>query len=503
MEKNSKITVALGITFVLWLISMGLIYYAHYIKGVEDELGYVTSDIEFTSEKRQYYNIYRDGKKIGYRYESWISQPNVLMCLEENVIKMNLAGLSREIFFQSAVGIDSTTQITRQIAFTLGSGSHTYVFEGAVSGDSLNIEVKKNILDPRRKGTFIVDENITCPVALPFFMHISATETMSFMVFDPVIFSKYLVDCARRGEEIIVIDNNSFNVERYDLIYMNTKSTMWLDRLGRLVKAEGYMFFGGELGDISIERASVNVARLPLEVSFGNDILKELAIYPDKPINNPRDTEYLKIELDGIRAANIDVTSSNKNMLSLNPVIFEIYNKPVVTGERKLWGIKIASIDTSIVGTSDYIQSKDARFRRRAGEIISAEKDTLSMARALNRWVFENVEKISGLDIIRSVDVLRQRKGDCDEHTKLFTALARSVGIPAQINMGLVYDNARFRYHSWPSVFVDGVWYDLDPTFGQDTADATHIALVKGDFEKLVELLRIFKKMSIKVLDYR
>ena len=190
-------------------------------------------------------------------------------------------------------------------------------------------------------------------------------------------------------------------------------------------------------------------------------------------------------------------------MLSLNPVVFGIYNKPVITGERKLQEIKIASIDTSIVGTSDYIQSKDARFSRTAGELISAEKDTLSMARVLNRWVFENVEKMSGLDIIRSVDILRERKGDCDEHTKLFTALARSVGIPTQINMGLVYDNGGFRYHSWPSVFVDGVWYDLDPTLGQNAADATHIAFIKGDFEKLVELLRIVGKMSIKVLDYR
>ncbi len=503
MEKNSKITVTSGIAFVLWLISMGLIYHAHYIKGVEDELGYVTSDIEFTSEERQYYNIYRNGKKIGYRYESWIPQPNVIICLEENVIKMNLAGLSREIFFQSVVGIDSTTYITKQIAFTLDSGSHVYIFEGTVSGDSLNIEVKKNLLEPRRKGTFIVDENITIPVALPFLMHTSPTETMSFMVFDPVIFSDYLVDCARRGKEIVIIENKSFNVERYDLIYKNTLSSMWIDNNGRLVKANGYMLFGGELGNISIERASVNVSQLPLEVSFGNDILKELAIYPDKPINNPRNTEYLKIELDGIRAANIDVTSSNKEMLSLNPVVFGIYNKPVITGERKLREIKIASIDTSIVGTSDYIQSKDARFSRTAGELISAEKDTLSMARALNMWVFENVEKMSGLDIIRSVDILRERKGDCDEHTKLFTALARSVGIPTQINMGLVYDNGRFRYHSWPSVFVDGVWYDLDPTLGQNAADATHIAFVKGDFEKLVELLRIVGKMSIKVLDYR
>jgi ABC-type glutathione transport system ATPase component len=29
------------------------------------------------------------------------------------------------------------------------------------------------------------------------------------------------------------------------------------------------------------------------------------------------------------------------------------------------------------------------------------------------------------------------------------------------------------------------MWYDLDPWYGGDMADATHIALVRGDFERL------------------
>ena len=60
-----------------------------------------------------------------------------------------------------------------------------------------------------------------------------------------------------------------------------------------------------------------------------------------------------------------------------------------------------------------------------------------------------------------------------------------------------------FRYHSWPSVFVGGVWHDMDPFFGQDVADATHISLVRGDFERLIELLRVIGKISIKIIEYR
>ena len=50
---------------------------------------------------------------------------------------------------------------------------------------------------------------------------------------------------------------------------------------------------------------------------------------------------------------------------------------------------------------------------------------------------------------------------------------------------------------------MDGIWYDLDPTLGQDKADATHITLILGDFEKLIELFRIVGRLRIHVLDVK
>jgi transglutaminase-like putative cysteine protease len=86
---------------------------------------------------------------------------------------------------------------------------------------------------------------------------------------------------------------------------------------------------------------------------------------------------------------------------------------------------------------------------------------------------------------------------------KLFAALARSIRIPVQINMGLIYENGAFRYHSWPSVLAGGDWHDLDPWYGQDTADAARVALVRGDFERLSELLRLIDSFTVTILEYR
>ena len=295
-------------------------------------------------------------------------------------------------------------------------------------------------------GVFEVDDTVTFPLALPYFMHRTNTEAMSFAVFDPMSFSDYIVHCTRRGIEKQEVGRHVFNLERYDLIYRNSRSTMWLDGEGRLIKADGYLLFGGELGNMRIERAwTRDVFSLPLEVKVGTDLLETKMIIPDKPIENPRETEYLKVQLGNIRAANIDVHASNKLNVSFNPVVFELFDHPVAEGKWRKDTRTIAYIDTSVVGTSDYIQSEDARIRRMAEGIAGADNDTLTIARAIGQWVHTNMEHEPTVRLIRSVDILRELKGDRDEYTKLFTALTRSIGIRTQINTGLVYDGGRFQ----------------------------------------------------------
>lgn len=504
MTQRTAIRVFFGISLTVWLFAMGLLYYTHFLKKHDEELGYATSNVELDSSKSQYFSISIDGQRVGYRIETWFKRGQHVFCNEENVIKMNLAGLSREVFSQCVVSIDTTTQITDTMEFSLQSGAHLSSFSGRISNDSLYINVKKDIFSPAGAGVFEVDNSVTFPVSLPYFMHRKNLEMMSFAVFDPMTFTDYLVNCTWCGIEKQKVGPHTFDLERYDLIYKNQRCTMWLDGEGRLIKADGYLLFGGELGNMSIERSwTRDVFNLPIEVNVGADELESFTLKPDGVITNPRSAEYMKVEIGNIRAANIDVHASNKKSISFNPIVFEIFNRPVADEAWRNDTKELAYIDTSVVGTSDYIQSKDERIRRMAERIASAYDDTLAMSRAIGTWVHENMEYEPTVRLIRAIDIFREMKGGHEEYTKLFTSLARSIGIRTQINTGLVYDEGAFRYHSWPSVFVDDYWYDLDPFYGQDAADATHIALIRGDYEKLVELLRILQMMSITILDYR
>jgi hypothetical protein len=99
-----------------------------------------------------------------------------------------------------------------------------------------------------------------------------------------------------------------------------------------------------------------------------------------------------------------------------------------------------------------------------------------------------------------ALQVLSARRGDCNEHTQLFLALARAAGIPARSASGLAYLGGKFYYHAWPEVYL-GSWVAVDPTFGQFPADAAHLRFVTGGLAKQTTLLRLMGRLQIDVLD--
>ncbi|MFA6471718.1 MAG: transglutaminase-like domain-containing protein [Candidatus Latescibacterota bacterium] len=505
MFLRSKINQILFISGIIWLGVMGCIYMVHYVKSGAPELGYFSSDVKFNSESKLYFSIYKDGKKIGYKSETQFSYPNLKIFREQTVLKMYESGISREVFIQNTTGIDSLTFRSKLIDYRIQSGSHVYLFNGEVNGDSLLISVKKNNESRWLRGYFPVGEKImTSPAALPYIMHRMKNDTVAVNLFDPAVFKPYTVIINRMGEDVKSIGGVKYHLFKYSLNFGERLSYVWLDSDGKPLKYEGIYLFGEGIGAFTVEKSlDRNLFMLPLISALGRDVVDSLKIYPDRDIPNPRSLKYMKIELDGIRAANIDVSDSlsNKEIISVNPVVFGIYRLPLKTGGNLF--AKSAVKDTTLLGISDYIQSKDARIFRMARSIVSSETDTLKMAHAINRWVFTKMRKEPDIRISRSIDILRDMKGGVDEHTKLFTALTRSIGILTRIHTGLVYDQKSFRYHSWASVFANGAWHNLDPWFGQDEADASHVTLVQGDFDRIVEILRLSNMISIKVLEYR
>jgi hypothetical protein len=148
------------------------------------------------------------------------------------------------------------------------------------------------------------------------------------------------------------------------------------------------------------------------------------------------------------------------------------------------------------------LQVNDREIVALAVRIAGNERDPAVVAQRINQWVYDSLEKVITISVPSAVQVLRTRRGDCNEHTQLYVALARAAGIPARIATGLAYVNGKFYYHAWPEVRLRD-WVAVDPTFGQFPADAAHLRFVRGGLARQGELLRLIGNLRLEVLDAR
>ncbi len=126
------------------------------------------------------------------------------------------------------------------------------------------------------------------------------------------------------------------------------------------------------------------------------------------------------------------------------------------------------------------IDSDDPEILDRAERTVKPAVTLWDAARAINLWVFRNVEynKVSG----SAAETFRSLEGDSRAKSLLCAALCRSVGIPARIVSGVLYAEGPTD-HTWVEVYLgeEAGWGPMDPTLGEaDKINAAHISIWLG-----------------------
>jgi Transglutaminase-like superfamily len=149
-----------------------------------------------------------------------------------------------------------------------------------------------------------------------------------------------------------------------------------------------------------------------------------------------------------------------------------------------------------------FVQADHPRIADQAEALTANLTDDWTKAQAIYQWVYENISKIIVMSFPSALEVLQTREGDCNEHTVLYTALARAAGIPTKMAIGIVWsdDLNGFYYHAWPEVYI-GRWIPVDPTLGQPIADATHIKLLEGGIDSWPQLAGYLGQLRVEVLE--
>lgn len=275
----------------------------------------------------------------------------------------------------------------------------------------------------------------------------------------------------------------------------------WVDEDGRILQASSAMGFSMQKTEYELARQAQEEARLASGSPIDSDVILSTAVQSNVDFDDVTEYEELRFRLSGVDLEGFQLDGGRQTLRG-DTLIVRRENWDAV---RPNYELPYAFMDLrEALEPEPLIQSDDERIVRRAREITARRsqwrQDPKQVARQLTTSVYTMLEKSITFSVPNAVQVLETLQGDCNEHTVLYVALARALGLPARTAVGLVYVNDAFFYHAWPEVWL-GEWVAVDPTFGQYPADASHIRFVIGGLAQQVEIVRLIGNLDIEVLN--
>jgi len=286
----------------------------------------------------------------------------------------------------------------------------------------------------------------------------------------------------------------------------------WIDEKGNSLK--------------SISKASfVNLTSIQmpkekaLEISEENfDIAFSTVIKSNISFENPQEVQAVKFRLSGIPTEKIkslpfDKRSQKILELGQDYALIQTSSQIFKEEEAVLFPVEKEEFNSFLKPTS-FCQSDDPEIKNTAEEIIGGEKNSWRAAKKIAEWMRKEMASTYDVGFAGAREVLRNREGDCSEHTVLTVALLRASGIPARAAVGIMYGGGIFAYHMWPEVYVgrwiglDAKWLAVDKKTGEYYTDATHIKLGQSlldenifrDMAQAVD--EIIGSLKLEVVDY-
>ncbi len=309
--------------------------------------------------------------------------------------------------------------------------------------------------------------------------------------FDPLTLSKSQARVRCTAREMLSYGGREVSTCRLTVTAGGLSSLAWVDDQGEVVRAETPI-------GLVLQRLPAEVAARPPEPPTSDaaaGLLGQTAIRPTGKLPF-RSARKMTVRLSGLEALDLP---TDRVQTSLGSGTFQV----AVPAEPTAGWRPDAAAPTleSHLAADAFVQADHPVIRGRADTVAGGEEGPWLRSLAIHDWVFTRLEKEPVISIPSALEVLEQRRGDCNEHTVLFTALARAVAVPTRIAIGIVWSDELegFYYHAWPEVYI-GDWIWMDPTLDQPLADATHIKLINGGIETWPRLLPYLGKLEIEVL---
>ncbi|HUG40058.1 MAG TPA: transglutaminase-like domain-containing protein [Longimicrobiales bacterium] len=518
-----RVRTALGAAVVgLWLIVVGMHVRREYFKS--DAL-LLAEGAQALAPGSYFYAVELNGRVIGVASSRLDTVPEGF--LFEDALRLEVPALNatHPATVRTRARLGKALQLL-DFDFQLTSEIGRFAVRGEAVGDSvLDLRMEAGGEGGSQTTRVRLDPSTTLPVALPLRMaaagRLEEGKEFSARIFDPSAMAHRAVSVKVTGRAMLVVPDSVAEVQgrgqgagrsrwvtvRHRTVptwvveesYGGVVVTSWLDQDGRLVKAESPMGFTLRRVPYELAAQQWEEDRADPRMAAGyGAVIENTAIAANVDLDGLEGgVRGLVVRLGNVELEGFDLSGGRQ----------ELRGDTLLVRRERLDGVEAAyalpyrggGAPADELEATPLIQATDPRIVATARSIAAGSTDPLEVARRLNDWVYANLRKDITLSIPSAAQVLEARQGDCNEHTVLYVALARALGLPARTAVGLVHIRGRFYYHAWPEIWA-GEWVAVDPTLDQFPADATHLRFVTGGLARQVELIRLIGRLRIDII---
>lgn len=509
-----------------WLAGVGFLVRREYFKTSAVLLEEAAARV---GPGASYYTLAMGGGPIGYAASTIDTTPTGITVQNNTVLDIQALGSVQQTGITTMITLTRTLRL-RTFEARLTSPAARYAARGTVEGDSvMHVEIDAGGGTPQRQRI-----RLERPLVLPELVslrlavggELRAGNTYAMRTFDPMLMQEREVTLTVLAESTFVFPDSAVfdsaaarwvpatfdtvRAFRVSQAYGGVTMESWIDGNGSIVTATSPIGF--TMRRTAFEIAVDNwrrdkAAGASASAGAGSDVIAGTAIAANVRLQ-PETLDTLRVRLGNVTLEGFDLTGGRQRLAGDTLVIARERGFGDSGGGEALPAeytrrLPLASAGDTAVARAlqpePLVQSDDERIAAQARQIVGRERRAGEVARLLTAWVYENLEKEITISVPSALQVLASRAGDCNEHTVLYVALARSLGLPARTAAGVVYLRGTFYYHAWPEVWL-GAWVAVDPTFGQYPADAAHLRFIIGGLARQVELVRLIGRLQLTVV---
>lgn len=462
---------------------------------------------------------------IGYAISTVDTLPDTIRTQDEMTVDIEALGSVQRTQLVTETRLSRDFRL-RSFTASLTSPAGTFRASGTVQDDSvLAIEIVTGDNAPQRSRVRLnrpITLSSLLPLELAVGRRLEVGRTYTIRLFDPMLMQAQETEVRILAESTLVVpDSARFDSTegrwvpaRADTVrawkvsqqYGGIGIASWVDQQGRVVSATSPIGFRMERTafELAVENWRRTRGSARPAGGRGEDVIAATAIAANVELR-PATLAELRVVLRNVSLEGLDLGGGRQQLVGDTLVVRRETGVALTAppsaqlrGLLEHLPIRDTALDAELAA-EPLVQSNDPRIQAQARLIAGREHRAGPVAELLTHWVYDNLAKKITISVPSALQVLEDRRGDCNEHTVLYVALARALGLPARTAAGVVYLRGHFYYHAWPEVWL-GQWVAVDPTFNQYPADASHLRFVVGGLARQVELLRLIGRLGLKVV---